>query len=125
MSDVVEKTLSALPSLLSLDSQPGASKLSPTSKLGHLVRSITELTSKNVSACYHISFPDTVSAFFIFLSSVCISKVQIHCCCIFQEEEKLITKELAAIKDQISSPYTTMVNLLYNSDDGLSGSLVL
>ncbi|XP_060770460.1 AP-4 complex subunit epsilon-1 [Neoarius graeffei] len=71
MSDVVEKTLSALPSLLSLDSQPGASKLSPTSKLGHLVRSITELTSKN-------------------------------------EEEKLITKELAAIKDQISSPYTTM-----------------
>ncbi|XP_026775724.2 AP-4 complex subunit epsilon-1 [Pangasianodon hypophthalmus] len=71
MSDVVEKTLSALPSLLSLDSQPGASKLSPTSKLGHLIRSITELTSKN-------------------------------------EEEKLITKELAAIKDQISSPYTTM-----------------
>lgn len=71
MSDVVEKTLSALPGLLSLDSQPGASKLSPTSKLGHLVRNITELTSKN-------------------------------------EEEKLITKELAAIKDQISSPSTTM-----------------
>ncbi|KAI5614835.1 AP-4 complex subunit epsilon-1, partial [Silurus asotus] len=71
MSDVVEKTLNALPGLLSLDSHPGASKLSPTSKLGHLVRSITELTSKN-------------------------------------EEEKLITKELAAIKDQLSSPNTTM-----------------
>ncbi|KAK3526291.1 hypothetical protein QTP70_022699 [Hemibagrus guttatus] len=71
MSDVVQKTLTALPSLLSLDSQPGASKLSPTSKLGHLVRSITELTSKN-------------------------------------EEEKLINKELAAIKEQISSPNTTM-----------------
>ncbi|KAF5908276.1 AP-4 complex subunit epsilon-1, partial [Clarias magur] len=71
MSDVVEKTLSALPSLLSLDPQPGASKLSATSKLGQLVRSITELTSKN-------------------------------------EEERLITKELAAIKEQISSPNTTM-----------------
>ncbi|XP_053343985.1 AP-4 complex subunit epsilon-1 [Clarias gariepinus] len=71
MSDVVEKTLSALPSLLSLDPQSGASKLSATSKLGQLVRSITELTSKN-------------------------------------EEERLITKELAAIKEQISSPNTTM-----------------
>ncbi|XP_027019561.1 AP-4 complex subunit epsilon-1 isoform X2 [Tachysurus fulvidraco] len=71
MSDVVEKTLSALPSLLSLESQSGANKLSPTSKLGHLVRSITELTSKN-------------------------------------EEEKLIIKELAAVKEQISSPNTTM-----------------
>lgn len=59
MSDVVEKTLSALPGLLSLDSQPGASKLSPTSKLGHLVRNITELTSKNVSVYHHVSFSDT------------------------------------------------------------------
>ncbi|XP_072528422.1 AP-4 complex subunit epsilon-1 [Salminus brasiliensis] len=71
MSDVVEKTLTALPALLALDSQPGAGKLSSTSKLGHLIRSITELTSKH-------------------------------------EEEKLIRKELAAIKDQVSSPNTTM-----------------
>uniref|UniRef100_A0A8B9GW22 Adaptor related protein complex 4 subunit epsilon 1 n=1 Tax=Astyanax mexicanus TaxID=7994 RepID=A0A8B9GW22_ASTMX len=71
MSDVVEKTLTALPALLALDSQPGAAKLSSTSKLGHLIRSITELSSKH-------------------------------------EEEKLISKELAAIKDQISSPNTTM-----------------
>lgn len=49
MSDVVEKTLTALPSLLSLDSQPGAAKLSSTSKLGNLIRGITELTSKHVS----------------------------------------------------------------------------
>uniref|UniRef100_A0A8C9TDH7 AP-4 complex subunit epsilon n=1 Tax=Scleropages formosus TaxID=113540 RepID=A0A8C9TDH7_SCLFO len=49
MSDVVEKTLTALPGLLlSLDSQPGAAKLCATSRLGSLVRSITELTSKNV-----------------------------------------------------------------------------
>lgn len=49
MSDVVEKTLTALPSLLSLDSQPGSAKLSSTSKLGNLIRGITELTSKHVS----------------------------------------------------------------------------
>ncbi|XP_029909653.1 AP-4 complex subunit epsilon-1 [Myripristis murdjan] len=47
MSDVVEKTLTALPSLLSLDSQPGSGKLSSTSKLGNLIRGITELTSKH------------------------------------------------------------------------------
>ncbi len=51
MSDVVEKTLTALPSLLSFDSQPGAAKLSSTSKLGNLIRGITELTSKHVSLC--------------------------------------------------------------------------
>ncbi|XP_061891354.1 AP-4 complex subunit epsilon-1 isoform X1 [Entelurus aequoreus] len=71
MSDVVEKTLTALPSLLSIDSQPGAAKLSSTSKLGSLIRGITELTSKH-------------------------------------EEEKLIQQELAAIKDQASSPNTSM-----------------
>lgn len=49
MSDVVEKTLTALPSLLSLDSQPGSAKLSSSSKLGGLIRGITELTSKHVS----------------------------------------------------------------------------
>uniref|UniRef100_A0A3B3II76 Uncharacterized protein n=1 Tax=Oryzias latipes TaxID=8090 RepID=A0A3B3II76_ORYLA len=49
MSDVVEKTLTALPSLLSLDSQPGSAKLSSTAKLGNLIRGITELTSKHVS----------------------------------------------------------------------------
>ncbi|KAK6309372.1 hypothetical protein J4Q44_G00208350 [Coregonus suidteri] len=71
MSDVVEKTLSALPSLLSLDSQAGAGKLSPSSKLGNLIKGITELTSKH-------------------------------------EEEKLIKKELAAIKEQVASPNTSM-----------------
>ncbi|XP_068168108.1 AP-4 complex subunit epsilon-1 [Antennarius striatus] len=71
MSDVVEKTLTALPSLLSLDSQPGAAKLSSTSKLGQLIRSITELTSKH-------------------------------------EEEKLIHRELESIKEQVSSPNTSM-----------------
>ncbi|XP_061630694.1 AP-4 complex subunit epsilon-1 [Phyllopteryx taeniolatus] len=71
MSDVVEKTLIALPSLLSLDSQPGAAKLSSTSKLGNLIRGITELTSKH-------------------------------------EEEKLIQQELTAIKEQASSPNTSM-----------------
>ncbi|XP_040893945.1 AP-4 complex subunit epsilon-1 [Toxotes jaculatrix] len=71
MSDVVEKTLTALPSLLSLDSQPGSAKLSSTSKLGNLIRGITELTSKH-------------------------------------EEEKLIQRELASIKEQLSSPNTTM-----------------
>lgn len=71
MSDVVEKTLTALPSLLSLDSQPGSTKLSSTSKLGNLIRGITELTSKH-------------------------------------EEEKLIQRELASIKEQVSSPNTSM-----------------
>ncbi|XP_019934196.2 AP-4 complex subunit epsilon-1 [Paralichthys olivaceus] len=71
MSDVVEKTLTALPSLLSLDSQPGSAKLSSSSKLGNLIRGITELTSKH-------------------------------------EEEKLIQRELASIKEQVSSPNTTM-----------------
>lgn len=71
MSDVVEKTLTALPSLLSLDSQPGSAKLSSTSKLGALIRGITELTSKH-------------------------------------EEEKLIQRELASLKDQVSSPNTSM-----------------
>ncbi|XP_066557479.1 AP-4 complex subunit epsilon-1 [Amia ocellicauda] len=71
MSDVVEKTLTALPSLLSLDSQAVAGKLSVTSKLGNLIRNITELTSKH-------------------------------------EEEKLIKKELTAIKEQVSSPTTTL-----------------
>ncbi|KAM3609182.1 uncharacterized protein V6R79_010826 [Siganus canaliculatus] len=71
MSDVVEKTLTALPSLLSLDSQPGSAKLSSTSKLGNLIRGITELTSKH-------------------------------------EEEKLLQRELASIKEQVSSPNTSM-----------------
>uniref|UniRef100_A0A1A8MTX6 Adaptor-related protein complex 4, epsilon 1 subunit n=1 Tax=Nothobranchius pienaari TaxID=704102 RepID=A0A1A8MTX6_9TELE len=71
MSDVVEKTLTALPSLLSLDSQPGSAKLSTNSKLGSLIRGITELTSKH-------------------------------------EEEKLIQRELSSIKEQVSSPNTTM-----------------
>ncbi|XP_037539503.1 AP-4 complex subunit epsilon-1 [Nematolebias whitei] len=71
MSDVVEKTLTALPSLLSLDSQPGSAKLSTHSKLGNLIRGITELTSKH-------------------------------------EEEKLIQRELSSIKEQVSSPSTTM-----------------
>ncbi|XP_069564295.1 AP-4 complex subunit epsilon-1 isoform X1 [Brachyistius frenatus] len=71
MSDVVEKTLTALPSLLSFDSQLGSAKLSSTSKLGNLIRGITELTSKH-------------------------------------EEEKLIQRELSSIKEQVSSPNTTM-----------------
>uniref|UniRef100_A0A4W6D5R0 AP-4 complex subunit epsilon n=1 Tax=Lates calcarifer TaxID=8187 RepID=A0A4W6D5R0_LATCA len=75
MSDVVEKTLTALPSLLSLDSQPGSAKLSSTSKLGNLIRGITELTSKH-------------------------------------EEEKLIQRELASIKEQVSSPNTSMMKEL-------------
>uniref|UniRef100_A0A3Q1AHP2 AP-4 complex subunit epsilon n=1 Tax=Amphiprion ocellaris TaxID=80972 RepID=A0A3Q1AHP2_AMPOC len=75
MSDVVEKTLTALPSLLSLDSQPGSAKLSSTSKLGNLIRGITELTSKH-------------------------------------EEEKLIQCELSSIKEQVSSPNTTMMKEL-------------
>ncbi|KAM3869685.1 AP-4 complex subunit epsilon-1 [Diretmus argenteus] len=71
MSDVVEKTLTALPGLLSLDSQHGSGKLSSSSKLGNLIRGITELTSKH-------------------------------------EEEKLIQRELVSIKEQVSSPNTSM-----------------
>ncbi|KAM8890736.1 AP-4 complex subunit epsilon-1 isoform 1-T1 [Spinachia spinachia] len=71
MSDVVEKTLTALPSLLSLDSHSGSTKLSSSSKLGTLIRGITELTSKH-------------------------------------EEEKLLQRELASIKEQVSSPNTSM-----------------
>ncbi|KAM6925669.1 AP-4 complex subunit epsilon-1 [Lycodopsis pacificus] len=71
MSDVVEKTLTALPSLLSLDSHSGATKLSSTSKLGNFIRGITELTSKH-------------------------------------EEEKLVQRELVSIKEQVSSPNTSM-----------------
>ncbi|KAL3061382.1 hypothetical protein OYC64_009544 [Pagothenia borchgrevinki] len=71
MSDVVEKTLTALPGLLSLDSLPGSNKLSSSSKLGNLIRGITELTSKH-------------------------------------EEEKLIQRELTSIKEQVSSPNTSM-----------------
>ncbi|XP_070828914.1 AP-4 complex subunit epsilon-1 isoform X1 [Chaetodon trifascialis] len=69
MSDVVEKTLTVLPSLLSLDSQPGSAKLSSTSKLGNLIRGITELTSKHeeekliqhelASIKEHVSSPNT------------------------------------------------------------------
>ncbi|XDV53416.1 hypothetical protein PO909_021918 [Leuciscus waleckii] len=67
MSDVVEKTLSALPGLF--DTQTGASKI--TSGLKQLIRSITELTSKH-------------------------------------EEEKLMKQELSAMKEQVSSPNTSM-----------------
>uniref|UniRef100_A0AAY5EA86 Uncharacterized protein n=1 Tax=Electrophorus electricus TaxID=8005 RepID=A0AAY5EA86_ELEEL len=63
MSDVVEKTLTALPSLLSLDSQPGAGKLSSTSKLGQFIRNITELTSKHVSMCPHNAYHATIYEF--------------------------------------------------------------
>ncbi|XP_059917333.1 AP-4 complex subunit epsilon-1 [Gadus macrocephalus] len=69
MSDVVERTLTALPSLLSSDPSPG--RPSSTSKLGTLIRGITELTSKH-------------------------------------DEEKLIQRELVSIKEQVSSPNTTM-----------------
>lgn len=67
----MEKTLTALPGLLSLDSLPGSNKLSSSSKLGNLIRGITELTSKH-------------------------------------EEEKLIQRELTSIKEQVSSPNTSM-----------------
>ena len=59
MSDVVERTLTALPGLLSLDLQTGAGKLSSTSKLGNLIRSITELTSKHVSNVCNLVRPDS------------------------------------------------------------------
>ncbi|XP_043933392.1 AP-4 complex subunit epsilon-1 isoform X2 [Protopterus annectens] len=71
MSDVVEKTLIAFPSLLSLDSKGGAGSLSVTSRLGSLIRNITSLTSKH-------------------------------------EEEKLIRRELASLKEQVASPNTTL-----------------
>ncbi|XP_059391980.1 AP-4 complex subunit epsilon-1-like [Carassius carassius] len=67
MSDVVEKTLTALPGLF--DSQTGAAKI--TNRLRQLVKSITELTSKH-------------------------------------EEENLIKQELCAMKEQASSPNTSM-----------------
>uniref|UniRef100_UPI00398F81D8 AP-4 complex subunit epsilon-1 isoform X2 n=1 Tax=Pristiophorus japonicus TaxID=55135 RepID=UPI00398F81D8 len=68
MSDVMEKTLSALPSLLSLDP---AAKLSTSSRLGAFIRGVTDLASK-------------------------------------QDEEKLIQKELAALKEQVSAPTTSL-----------------
>ncbi|XP_073688698.1 AP-4 complex subunit epsilon-1 [Garra rufa] len=67
MSDVVEKTLTALPGLF--DSQTGAAKIN--NRLRQLIKSITELTSKH-------------------------------------EEENLIKQELSAMKEQVSSPNTTM-----------------
>ncbi|KAK7117254.1 hypothetical protein R3I94_022723 [Phoxinus phoxinus] len=69
MSDVVEKTLSALPGLFDNVTQTGAAKI--TSGLKQLIRSITELTSKH-------------------------------------EEEKLMKQELSAMKEQVSSPNTSM-----------------
>ncbi|XP_067874098.1 AP-4 complex subunit epsilon-1 [Heterodontus francisci] len=68
MSDVMEKTLSALPSLLSFDP---SGKLSAASRLGAFIRGVTELASK-------------------------------------QDEEKLIKKELAALKEQVSAPTTSL-----------------
>ncbi|XP_067293363.1 AP-4 complex subunit epsilon-1 [Pseudorasbora parva] len=67
MSDVVEKTLSALPGLF--DSQTGAAKI--TNRLKQLIKDITELTSKH-------------------------------------EEENLMKQELSAMKEQVSSPNTSM-----------------
>ncbi|XP_026094216.1 AP-4 complex subunit epsilon-1-like isoform X2 [Carassius auratus] len=67
MSDVVEKTLTALPGLF--DSQTGAARI--TNRLRQLIKSITELTSKH-------------------------------------DEENLIKQELSAMKEQVSSPNTTM-----------------
>lgn len=58
MSDVVERTLSVLPGLLG-QQEPGAGpggagggpgRVSVTSRLGSLIRSITALTSKHVRA---------------------------------------------------------------------------
>ncbi|KAG7281022.1 hypothetical protein CRUP_016654 [Coryphaenoides rupestris] len=69
MSDVVEKTLTALPALLSLDSQPG--KLSSGSKLGNLIqrhhrrvngRNMTKRNLFNVNLCpskEQVSSPNT------------------------------------------------------------------
>ncbi|XP_051484452.1 AP-4 complex subunit epsilon-1 [Apus apus] len=90
MSDVVERTLSALPGLLG-QHKPGAGpgdaggpgRVSGGSRLGSLVRSIAALTSKH-------------------------------------EEEKLIQQELASLKAAVSAPTTTlrlmkecMVRLIY------------
>lgn len=51
MSDVVERTLSALPALLgSQHPAAGPGRLPATSRLGSLIRSITALTSKHVRA---------------------------------------------------------------------------
>ncbi|KAM6352626.1 AP-4 complex subunit epsilon-1 isoform 3-T3 [Alca torda] len=91
MSDVVERTLSALPGLLG-QQEPGAglggagggpARVSVTSRLGSLIRSITALTSKH-------------------------------------EEEKLIQQELTSLKATVSAPTTTlrlmkecMVRLIY------------
>lgn len=53
MSDIVEKTLTALPGLFLPNQGPGgpaAGKASFSSRLGGLVRSITALTSKHVGA---------------------------------------------------------------------------
>lgn len=55
MSDVVEKTLTALPGLF--DSQTGAAKI--TNRLKQLVKSITELTSKHVSYSVFICVTST------------------------------------------------------------------
>lgn len=80
MSDVMEKTLSALPSLLSLE---GGAGITAASRLGGFIRGLTELASK-------------------------------------QDEEKLIKKELAALKEQVSAPTTSpkqmwecLVRLIY------------
>uniref|UniRef100_A0A8D2MMQ6 AP-4 complex subunit epsilon n=1 Tax=Zonotrichia albicollis TaxID=44394 RepID=A0A8D2MMQ6_ZONAL len=90
MSDVVERTLSALPGLLG-QHDPGAGpggaggpgRVSASSRLGSLIRSITALTSKH-------------------------------------EEEKLIQQELTSLKATVSAPSTTlrlmkecMVRLIY------------
>uniref|UniRef100_A0A674GRW5 AP-4 complex subunit epsilon n=1 Tax=Taeniopygia guttata TaxID=59729 RepID=A0A674GRW5_TAEGU len=90
MSDVVERTLSALPGLLG-QHDPGAGpggaggpgRVSASSRLGSLIRSITALTSKH-------------------------------------EEEKLIQQELTSLKATVSAPTTTlrlmkecMVRLIY------------
>ncbi|KAM9533191.1 AP-4 complex subunit epsilon-1 isoform 2-T2 [Guaruba guarouba] len=90
MSDVVERTLSALPGLLG-QHDPGAGpgggggpgRASATSRLGSLIRSITALTSKH-------------------------------------EEEKLIQQELTSLKAAVSAPTITlrlmkecMVRLIY------------
>ncbi|KAL2300677.1 hypothetical protein Nmel_013562 [Mimus melanotis] len=90
MSDVVERTLSALPGLLGqhdpgagLGGAGGPGRVSTSSRLGSLIRSITALTSKH-------------------------------------EEEKLIQQELTSLKATVSAPTTTlrlmkecMVRLIY------------
>ncbi|KAI1235113.1 hypothetical protein IHE44_0002745, partial [Lamprotornis superbus] len=90
MSDVVERTLSALPGLLGqhdtgagLGGAGGPGRVSASSRLGSLIRNITALTSKH-------------------------------------EEEKLIQQELTSLKATVSAPTTTlrlmkecMVRLIY------------